>query len=52
MTRIYDAAYEAGVMDRVSGSNFILSPPLIIKDTDVQSIIEALDFGLSQVELN
>lgn len=46
MKRVSDAAYEAGVMLRISGSNIILSPPLILTADEVQKIGAALDAGL------
>ena len=46
--KVYDTAYEAGVMVRTSGSNIILSPPLVITASDVQRIISALDAGLTE----
>ncbi|TPK62950.1 aminotransferase class III-fold pyridoxal phosphate-dependent enzyme [Mesorhizobium sp. B2-4-19] len=49
MAVVSEAAYEAGVMLRVSGNNIILSPPLIISAADVAKIGEALDAGLSKV---
>lgn len=45
--KVYDTAYEAGVMVRTSGSNIILSPPLIITAEHVERILSALDAGLS-----
>ena len=47
MAKVFEAAYEAGVMIRVSGPNVILSPPLVITTDDVNRIIEALDHGLT-----
>lgn len=47
MKRASDAAYEAGVMLRVSGSNIILSPPLILTADEVQTIGAALDAGFA-----
>lgn len=44
---VADAAYEAGVMLRISGSNIILSPPLILTSKDVQTIGEGIDAGLA-----
>ncbi|TIU45729.1 MAG: aspartate aminotransferase family protein, partial [Mesorhizobium sp.] len=44
---VADAAYQAGVMLRVSGNTVILSPPLVISAADVAKIGEALDAGLS-----
>ena len=43
------AAYEAGLMIRVSGPNIILSPPLVVTAEDVRAIGEGLDAGLSAV---
>ncbi len=34
-------------MIRVSGPNIILSPPLVLTSADVQTILSALDAGLS-----
>ncbi|SPJ30907.1 aminotransferase class III-fold pyridoxal phosphate-dependent enzyme [Falsiruegeria mediterranea] len=47
--QVQKAAYEDGVMARVSGNNIILSPPLIITTDDVNKILSALDNGLSAV---
>lgn len=47
MKRVSDVAYDAGVMLRVSGSNIILSPPLILTSGQVRTIAEALDAGLA-----
>jgi putrescine---pyruvate transaminase len=47
MKRVADAAYDAGVMLRVSGSNIILSPPLILTAEQVRTIAAALDAGLA-----
>lgn len=49
MALVSEAAYEAGVMLRVSGNAIILSPPLIVSAADVARIGEALDAGLSKV---
>ncbi len=45
--KVFDGAYGAGVMIRISGNNIILSPPLVITSDDVASIVGALDAGLS-----
>jgi adenosylmethionine-8-amino-7-oxononanoate aminotransferase len=47
MGKVADAAYEAGVMLRVSGNMIILSPPLVIAAKDVAKIAEGLDAGLT-----
>jgi putrescine---pyruvate transaminase len=46
MSKVADAAYDAGVMIRVSGANIILSPPLVITSADVAKMAAALDAGL------
>ncbi|TXI07971.1 MAG: aspartate aminotransferase family protein [Rhizobium sp.] len=45
--KVHDATYEAGVMVRTSGANVIMSPPLIVTAGDVQTILTALDAGLT-----
>ncbi|HEV7249919.1 MAG TPA: aminotransferase class III-fold pyridoxal phosphate-dependent enzyme [Shinella sp.] len=47
MARIADAAYDAGVMLRVSGNMIILSPPLIVTAKDIATIAQGLDAGLA-----
>ncbi|TIP53390.1 MAG: aspartate aminotransferase family protein, partial [Mesorhizobium sp.] len=47
MARVADAAYEAGVMVRISSNNIILSPPLILTSSEVAKIAEALDTGIA-----
>lgn len=47
MKRVADAAYDAGVMLRVSGSNIILSPPLILTPEQVRTMSASLDAGLA-----
>ncbi|WP_425083473.1 aminotransferase class III-fold pyridoxal phosphate-dependent enzyme [Ruegeria profundi] len=47
--QVQKAAYEDGVMVRVSGNNIILSPPLIITSEDVAKILSALDTGLTSL---
>lgn len=49
--RVQEIAYQAGVMVRVSGPNVILSPPLIISEDDIASIISALDEALTKAVL-
>ena len=45
--RVQEAAYQAGAMVRVSGPNIILSPPLVLTQSDAATILSALDVGLS-----
>ncbi|WP_121067254.1 aspartate aminotransferase family protein [Chachezhania antarctica] len=44
---VHRATFDAGVMVRVSGPNIILSPPLILSEAEADTIIDALDTGLS-----
>ena len=44
--KIFEATYEAGVMVRLSGSNLLMSPPLILGAGDVDTILAALAKGL------
>lgn len=44
---VQEVAYQSGAMIRVSGPNIILSPALIIDDTDVDVILNALDAGFA-----
>ncbi len=45
--KVFETAYQAGVMLRISGPNIILSPPLVITSNDVSKIVSAIDTGLS-----
>lgn len=47
MDRIQGVIYDEGVMVRVSGANLLMSPPLIISSSDVQSILDAIEIGLA-----
>ena len=44
-SRVQEVAYESGAMIRVSGSNLILSPPLILSEQEADTILSALDAG-------
>ena len=48
MQKVFDGAYESGVIIRVSGNTIILSPPLIITAADVRAIADAIDIGLKR----
>lgn len=50
MTAVSEAMYQAGVTARISGNNIILSPPLVIDSGHVDTIINALDTGLSAIQ--
>ncbi|WP_420569635.1 aspartate aminotransferase family protein [Thalassovita sp.] len=47
--KVQNVAYEAGAMVRVSGPNIIMSPPLVVTENDVQTILAALDAGFAAV---
>ena len=47
VNRVAEVAYQNGAMVRTSGPNIILSPPLIVTAADVQTILTALDAGLT-----
>ncbi|GIX15084.1 MAG: aspartate aminotransferase family protein [Paracoccaceae bacterium] len=46
---IQEEAWRAGAMVRVSGPNIILSPPLVVTEADVDTILGALEAGFSAV---
>ncbi|RMH51076.1 MAG: aminotransferase class III-fold pyridoxal phosphate-dependent enzyme [Alphaproteobacteria bacterium] len=46
---IQEEAWRAGAMVRVSGANIILSPPLVVTEADVDTILGALEAGFSAV---
>ena len=45
--KVFDTAYQAGAMVRVSGPNIILSPPLVLTESDANVILSALDAGFA-----
>ena len=47
MKRIHKTAYEAGAMVRLGMNNILMSPPLVITEAEVQTIIDALDKGFA-----
>ncbi|WP_372571144.1 aspartate aminotransferase family protein [Ruegeria jejuensis] len=47
--KVQDAAYQAGAMVRMSGANLIMSPPLVLTEADVDTILTALDAGFASV---
>jgi putrescine aminotransferase len=49
MGRIFEGAIAAGVMIRPMENNIILSPPLVVQEADVETILAGLDAGLSGV---
>lgn len=49
VSEVFNVAYEAGAMVRIGGNNLLMSPPLIISEGEIATILEALDAGLSVV---
>ncbi len=47
MKRIHKTAYEAGAMVRLGMNNILMSPPLVITEAEVQTLIDALDAGFA-----
>jgi adenosylmethionine-8-amino-7-oxononanoate aminotransferase len=47
--KVQEVAYRAGAMVRVSGPNIILSPPLVVTETDVEMILSALEAGFGSL---
>lgn len=45
--KVHRTAYDNGAMIRVSGNNIILSPPLVLSEAHVETILSALDRGLA-----
>ncbi|WP_136443843.1 aspartate aminotransferase family protein [Pacificoceanicola onchidii] len=45
--KVQETAYDNGAMVRVSGPNLILSPPLILTETEANTILNALDAGFA-----
>ncbi len=43
--KVQEVAYQSGAMVRVSGPNIILSPPLVVTEADIATILSALDSG-------
>jgi adenosylmethionine-8-amino-7-oxononanoate aminotransferase len=46
---VHRVTYENGAMIRVSGNNVILSPPLVLAEGDVETILSALNAGFAAV---
>jgi adenosylmethionine-8-amino-7-oxononanoate aminotransferase len=46
---VHGTTYENGAMIRVSGNNIILSPPLVLTEAHVATILAALDAGFAAV---
>lgn len=49
MKRVHTAMYEAGVMVRLIGNNIAMSPPLIISEAQINTILGAIEAGVKAV---
>jgi len=49
MAKIQKTAYENGAFVRVGGHNIMMSPPLIVTEDHVDTIISALEAGIKSV---
>ena len=49
MAKIQKTAYEHGAFVRVGGHNIMMSPPLIVTEDHVNTIISALEAGIKSV---
>ncbi|MCV6586438.1 MAG: aminotransferase class III-fold pyridoxal phosphate-dependent enzyme [Marinibacterium sp.] len=47
MKRIHEAAYQAGALVRLGANNILMSPPLVITEAEVNTILSALDAGFA-----
>jgi len=47
--KVHRVTCENGTMVRVSGNNIILSPPLILSDAHVDTVLAVLDAGFACV---
>ena len=47
MKHIHQIAYENGAMVRLGGNNILMSPPLTISETEIDTILAALDAGFA-----
>ena len=49
MSALAETAYAEGAMVRVGGNNILMSPPLIISEDEIDTILSALDAGLAKL---
>ena len=49
MKKIHQGTYEAGAMVRLGMHNVLMSPPLVITETEVEQVISAIDAGLAAI---
>ena len=49
MKRIHETTYQAGTLVRLGANNILMSPPLVISEAEVNTILSALDAGFAAV---
>ena len=49
IARVQEVTYQNGAMVRMSGPNIMMSPPLVLTEADVATILTALEAGFSAV---
>ena len=49
ITKVREVAYENGALMRMSGPNFLMSPPLVVTTDDIDVILNALEAGFNAV---
>jgi adenosylmethionine-8-amino-7-oxononanoate aminotransferase len=47
MKRFHAAAYDAGVMVRVGGNTIMMSPPLVITEAEIDTVLAGIEAGLN-----
>ena len=45
--KIHARIYDSGLMVRISGNNLLLSPPLVINREEIETVLSAIETGLS-----
>jgi adenosylmethionine-8-amino-7-oxononanoate aminotransferase len=49
LKRFHDATYEAGAMVRMGMHNVMMSPPLVITEAEINTVLNALDKGFASI---
>lgn len=49
MKRLHQVTYEAGAMVRLGANNILMSPPLTITETEIDTVLASLESGLASV---
>ncbi|MHA6263036.1 aminotransferase class III-fold pyridoxal phosphate-dependent enzyme [Arenibacterium sp. CAU 1754] len=49
MKRVHSAMYQSGTMVRLIGNNIAMSPPLVITEAEVETVLSSLEAGLKAV---